>query len=347
MRHAHSAPRSWTTATVRGMTLAAVALMAAGSMLLVLERTAAAATPTFSGPATVADGSSDQTELSGGSAALFTFNLPSAAACPGDTTTGGYLVDSYLVPQSTALSSLTFSSGFPSAGFALYNSANNKAYVAQNTNTGTGQISGIPNTFEFGSTSQVGHSRPSLTNLLSGTGVWEAGIACELNGALTDYWNTEITFTASTSDPGGFVWTQVPGNQTGAAGTTTTTGAGGSATTTTTDPSGTTTTTGASGSTTTTSTTTPSSSTTTVAGVSSAASGGTGSGSSGSGSTSGSGSAGTGSSTPGSGTSGTLAFTGFPVGKGIGLGLLAVGIGLVLLAWEPKVRSAFHRIGPP
>jgi hypothetical protein len=340
MRHAHSAPRSWTTATVRGVTLAAVALMAAGSMLLVLERTAAAATPTFSGPATIADGSSDQTELNGGSASQFTFNLPSAAACPGDTTTGGYLVDSYLVPQSTALSSLTFSSGFPSAGFALYNSANNKAYVAQNTNTGTGQITGIPNTFEFDSTSQVGHNRPSLTNLLSGTGVWEAGIACELNGALTDYWNTEITFTASTSDPGGFVWTQVPGDQSGATSTTTTTGAGGSTTTTT---AGTTTTTNGGGSTT--STTTPSSTTTSVGGVASAATGGTGTSSPGTGSSSES--TGTGSSTTGSGTSGTLAFTGFPVGKGIGLGLLAVGIGLVLVAWEPRLRSTGHRIGSP
>jgi len=323
------------------VTLVAVALMAAGSMLLVLERTAAAAIPTFSGPATIADGSSDQTELTGGSASQFTFNLPAAAACPGDTTTGGYLVDSYLVPQSTALTSLTFTSGFPSAGFALYNSANNKAYVAQNTNTGTGQISGIPNTFEFDSTSQVGHNRPSLTNLLSGTGVWEAGIACELNGALTDYWNTEVTFTASTSDPGGFVWTQVPGNQSGAISTTTTTtGGGGSATTTTT-------TTGGGGSATTT-TTTPSSTTTTMAGVSSAATSGTGTGSSGTGgSTLSSGSTGTGSSTIGSGTSGTLAFTGFPVGKGIGLGFLVVGVGLVFLAWEPRVRSKVHRIGPP
>jgi hypothetical protein len=37
------------------------------------------------------------------------------------------------------------------------------------------------------------------------------------------------------------------------------------------------------------------------------------------------------------------------VGKGIGLGLLAVGLGLVLLAWEPKIRARLttaYRDGP-
>jgi hypothetical protein len=343
MKHAHSRPSSWTATTVQAVTVLAIVLMAAGSLLLAFERPAAAASPTYSGAATIADGSTDATELSGGSASLFTFNLPAQAACPGDTTTGGYLVDSYLVPKATAVSSLTFSGGIPSVGFALYNSANNKAWVAQNTNTGTGQISGIPNAFEFGSASQVGHSRPALTSLLATPGVWEAGVACDLNGALTDYWNTEVTFSASTSDPGGFTWTQVPGNQSGSTSTTTTTGGSGT-TTTTSDPSATTTTTTSASATT---TTTVSSTTTMVAGVSSAATGGTGTGSSGTGSTFSSGSTGTGSSTTGS--SGTLAFTGFPVGKGIGLGLLAVGIGLVLLAWEPRVRARLtttHRGGP-
>jgi hypothetical protein len=34
------------------------------------------------------------------------------------------------------------------------------------------------------------------------------------------------------------------------------------------------------------------------------------------------------------------------VGKGIGLGLLAVGAGLVLLAWEPRVRARLIRAHP-
>ena len=432
MKHAHSRPSSWTATTVRAVTVLAIVLMAAGSLLLAFERTAAAATPTYSGAATIADGSSDTTELSGGSASLFTFNLPAQAACPGDTTTGGYLVDSYLVPQSTPLSSLTFSGGIPSAGFALYNSANNKAWVAQNTDTGTGQIIGIPDTFEFGA--QVGHSKPTVTNLLANSGVWEVGIACELSGALTNYWNTEVTFSASTSDPGGFIWTQVPGNQTTPTTTTTTeptttttttteptTTTTTSSTTTTTEPSTTTTepsttTTTTSEPTTTTTTTEPSTTTTEPPTTTTTTTEPT-------------------TTTTSShhhdnrtfdnhdrsvqhhhdrsvhdnddptvhdnhqhhralhvehhlhhrgggvlgrvrwdgyrfirhrghvrlrgnrfgivddelGELGTLAFTGFPVGKGIGLGLLAVGVGLVLLAWEPRVRARLvtaHRDGP-
>ncbi len=38
------------------------------------------------------------------------------------------------------------------------------------------------------------------------SGVWEAGVACEKNGGVTDYWNTEVTFKSSTSDPNGFTW---------------------------------------------------------------------------------------------------------------------------------------------
>jgi hypothetical protein len=42
--------------------------------------------------------------------------------------------------------------------------------------------------------------------------VWEAGIACvNSTGAATDNWNTEVTFTYSSSDPNHFVWTSTPG----------------------------------------------------------------------------------------------------------------------------------------
>jgi hypothetical protein len=351
MRYAHTRSVSWTTRTLRLVTLAATALIAAGSMLLVFERTATAATSaaSYTGTATMADDSG--TALSAGASATpFTLNLPAQAACPGDSTTGGYLVDSYLVPQSTNFGTLSFSGGFPSTGYSLYNSTNNKAFAAANTATGTGQIIGIPNTLEFGS--QVGHGKPTLANLLAGNGVWEAGIACELSGALTDYWNTEVTFTASTTDVGGgFVWSAVPGPPSGS---TTTTSSTAPTTTTTSGSAGTTSTTSGTTSTTTASTdpSASTSTTTTVAVASSSASGGSSTGSTGTGSTfasTGSGSGTSGSGTSGSGTTGTLAFTGLPVGKSLGLGLLAIGIGLILLAWGPRtrIRLATERRGSP
>jgi hypothetical protein len=179
-----------------------------GASALALAAPAGATTPTFEGSATlfnVATSTADK----GGSADDFTINLPAQAACPGDTTSGGYLIDTYLVPQSTDVSSLTFSGGFPSAGYALYNSSNNQAWTAKNTNTGTGQIAGVPQTLQF--LNQVNHNHPTLATLLAGSGVWEAGIACELSGALTFYWNTQVTFTASQTDAGGFTWTDAPG----------------------------------------------------------------------------------------------------------------------------------------
>jgi hypothetical protein len=186
-------------------------LAAALSGALTVAVPAGAATPSYQGPATLANQTTSGSN-SGGSTDLFTLNLPALAACPGDSTTGGYLVDSYLVPQSTNFGTLSFSGGFPSTGYSLYNSSSNKAFAAANTATGTGQVIGIPQTLELGA--QVGHSKPTLTNLLGGTGVWEVGIACELSGALTSYWNAEVTFTASASDPDGFTWAAVPGPQT-------------------------------------------------------------------------------------------------------------------------------------
>ena len=36
---------------------------------------------------------------------------------------------------------------------------------------------------------------------------WEGGIACANSyGTVTNYWNTQILFTRTSSDPGGFVW---------------------------------------------------------------------------------------------------------------------------------------------
>jgi hypothetical protein len=36
---------------------------------------------------------------------------------------------------------------------------------------------------------------------------WEGGIACaNTDGVVTNYWNSNVEFTASSTDPGGFTW---------------------------------------------------------------------------------------------------------------------------------------------
>jgi hypothetical protein len=297
-----------------------VAGMAALAGIGLTASTAGAST--LGGTATIASPGTATALASGGSTTQFTVSLPSAAACTGDTATGGYHIYSYLIHQSASVSAVTFQNS-PSSGFGFVD-IQGTYYGPINAQVGTGQITGIPNDFEWGTLVSI-DSVPLSTLLYTGTGasasgIWEAGIACaNTTGALSDNWNTELTFTASASDPNGFVWSAVPGVTTTTTTTTTT-----STSTTTTDPnSATTTPTTSDPSATTTPTTTPTDTTPTT-GVSSTP--GTVSDSS---------------TTP-TGSGGTLAFTGLHTATGLGVGLLAVGLGLMLLGWgyRRKLRPA-------
>ena len=84
-------------------------------------------------------------------------------------------------------------------------------YGSANTASTTGQIIGIPD-FEWGPAIHGDGLTSALLYNGGTSGVWEAGIACaNSSGVVTDYWNTEITFTSSNTDPDGFVWADVPG----------------------------------------------------------------------------------------------------------------------------------------
>ncbi len=280
MKHTHTRQAPRHRPSVKLLTATAAAFIASGSMMLLFEHSASATTTAnLSGNAVIANGSSDAEQDSGGSADLFTVNLPSGAACPADSATGGFFVYSYLVHKGTDFSTLTFVN-HPSVGLGLFTNTN--TYFRSNTAVGSpALITQIPATLQFAALLK----NSSLAALLySGTtGVWEAGIACADSnsaGALSNYWNTEVTFTANAADANGFTWAQVVGT------TTPTTTSTSDPTTSTTTAGGATTTTAPESTTTTTSGTSSSSTSTTLAGVASAASGGsTGTGSSGAGST--------------------------------------------------------------
>ncbi len=94
---------------------------------------------------------------------------------------------------------------FPSTGYGLVDNTGNY-YGPVNTAIGTGQIVGIPNNFEWGPL--VSDDGVTLGQLLytgagtTATGVWESGLVCaELIGGMVDNWNTEVTFTASSTRP--------------------------------------------------------------------------------------------------------------------------------------------------
>ena len=189
--------------------MARVTLAAAATLAVVVVSGPATAS-TLNGIATIAVPGTTTALLSGASTDQFTLSLPPQAACDGDSV-HGYHVWSYLVPQGTDLSTVTFTNNQPSVGVGLLNTAG-RYYGPVDSAITTGQVYGIPNNFEWAPLVTV--PRISLSGLLysGSSGVWEAGLACATSaGAVADNWNTEVTFTASSTDTNGFTWSAVPG----------------------------------------------------------------------------------------------------------------------------------------
>jgi hypothetical protein len=191
----------------------------------------------------------------GGSGTEFRLELPGAAACTGDSASGGYQVQTYMIPSSSSPSTLVFGTAGPvevtgEARRPLMDSNNGDAVVNLQTGItpggGPGIISGLP-FFSFG-------------QLLPGevpAGTYNIGVACwrpsaEEGEKLDKYWNTKMVVTTDVADePAGFTWvidaTPDPTTTTVEGGSTTTTADGSTTTTgesTTTTADGTSSTTG-------------------------------------------------------------------------------------------------------
>ncbi len=307
-----------------GMRAGAGVMILAGWWSLYAAMSApSASASTLGGTATITDPVSNDPLSNGGSETMFTVVLtPAPADCSGDTAKDGYEVYSYLVPQGTDVTTISFAGGTPSTGWGLVDGSG--LFDAISTAPNTGEIINIPADFEWADLLSLGETVSDLES----KGTWEAGIACATSaGVVSDYWNTQVTFTANDGDPHGFVWSAVPGT-----GTTTTTTTSPSSTTTspsstTTSPSSTTTSPGSSttlpGSTTTSPGSTSSGNATSTTAAATAASSGS-SGGDGSGVTAASGS--------------SLAFTGAWITRGLAVGMLFIGFGLILLGLSVKVR---------
>ncbi len=147
----------------------------------------------------------------GGSATKYGLSLPDSAGCPGDTQHKAFHVFTYLVPKGHLPTEVSFKTGVPSRWFGYI--ANGAYYGAINTMPDTGKFQTIPDDFTW--------TRLTPADLFGrgrSTATWEGGIACANgDGVVTDYWNTEVVFTATSSDPGGFVW-RVPDDTLGSSG---------------------------------------------------------------------------------------------------------------------------------
>jgi LPXTG-motif cell wall-anchored protein len=171
-----------------------------------------ASASTLDGTATLTNPNTSATLTSGGSTTVFTVVLtPAPADCSGDTATDHYEVFSYLLPEATSITSDSFAGGSPSEGLGLVDGSG--YYGSATTAPTSGQIIDIPTDFQWSYLLSLGETAAQLDG--GSSAVWNAGIACaNSSGALTDYWNTQVTFTKSTSDPNGFVWSAGPGAET-------------------------------------------------------------------------------------------------------------------------------------
>jgi len=179
--------------------LVAVAAVTASALAAVLGVGGAAGAATASAELIVRPGTT--TPLgAGGSATPYAVVLPSGASCPGDTAHDGYHVFSYLVPEGTSPTEVSFKTGLPGRWFGYI--ADGAYYGAVNTAESTGQVVGLPRSFTW--------SRLTPADLFASgahTAAWQGGIACaDVHGVVTNFWNSTIRFTGDTADPGGFTW---------------------------------------------------------------------------------------------------------------------------------------------
>jgi hypothetical protein len=218
------------------------------------------------GALTLVDPVSKAPVTAGTATTQFQINPPNGAACTGDTASGGYRVNSYIVPVTVDPSTLTWGSSGPVAAGASFVQPLFTAVGSAFNNKATAATTAIINAalidpFSFG----VFQTSP--TSVVVPDGSYNVGLACTLNGAEDKFWNVVINFTATGGTTLGFT---VPAAGTTPTTTTTTT----PATTTTVKPGGATTTT--SSTTTTTVRTTTSTTTTVVASASGSAGGSSG-----------------------------------------------------------------------
>jgi hypothetical protein len=226
-----------------GVVVSAVMLIVSGAAALDVTRAPVEAA-TNAGEAVVVSAqlpTTGQPITSGGSATVFSLQLPVGAACTGDSASSDYRVQSYMVPSSVDPGSLTYGSlgPLPLGTGAAYRqplfTTTTQRFVNQTTGVasspgGGGQVPTLPG-FDFAAAPFAGGAG------FLPPGDYNVGVACTRAGGsvLDKFWNVAMTFaTDATDTPSGLTWSvdADPGSTTTIAGETTTTIAGETTTTT-------------------------------------------------------------------------------------------------------------------
>ena len=184
---------------------AALATLATTAPLIAVSpATAAVASPAATVNGSVSMSPTSGTK-SGNNFTSFSITLNTSSACPGDSASGNYLWQTFLIDSSVDLQSVQFGSTGPVVtesadtgkfARALYNASNSRV-VNKQTDIGTatnGPITGI-GTLKFTANTSGTASIPN--------GTYNMGVACTLGGAgttqLKSLWSTVVTFSGGTS----------------------------------------------------------------------------------------------------------------------------------------------------
>ncbi len=177
-------------------------VLAAGMLAITALASVGAGAASNAGSAVITDPSTSQPSTGGGSSTSFTLKLATGAACTGDSASGGYKLQSYMVPSSVDPGALTYGSAGPTpsgtgANFRepLFDVASNPYANQQTANAasagGPGPIINVPS-FNFAVFSPG--DIPA--------GDYNIGIACTLNGAVDKFFNAPMTVTTDAADAG-------------------------------------------------------------------------------------------------------------------------------------------------
>ncbi len=182
---------------------ATLGMLAASAVAGVMASAGPAGAATEKGHVVIMNRTATAPLNSGASATVFTVVAPASAACPGDTANHEYQVNSFVEPVSRPVDQVIFGGlGTPNVGVDL-KTTDGAPFVAQATAIDTGALPRVPTL----SWSPYSHDPQDLP-----PGRYNVGLVCARpGGTATYYWSTQIDFTSSPTDPGGFTWSVVKG----------------------------------------------------------------------------------------------------------------------------------------
>ncbi|MEN9643491.1 MAG: hypothetical protein RL238_160 [Actinomycetota bacterium] len=186
--------------------------LAAGSAILAVAVAGLVSTDASALPAgSPADGTNTLSPLSFANTATFSLTPPAGAACQGDSASGGYRWQTFMVPSSVDAGTLTYNASGPIAPagvtFTQPLFSAGSPVIQRTTAVTSGVLTPIP-TYTF----PAGLTVPA--------GSYDVGYACTLAGATTRYWETPVTVssTGATTFNVAFGAAPAPANITSASG---------------------------------------------------------------------------------------------------------------------------------